>query len=410
MIRTSKVLQALIVALVAAPCSAGAQTPAPAPGLTVAGAIQRAMEANPSIAAARLQRPIDVAGVAVASERPNPELVYEASKETPRQSFAASLPIELGGKRDRRIDLANATMAVGEAELAQLIVQVRNDVRRAYFEAVAAEARVQISQDVRDLAQRARDAANSRVTAGDVPQSDLTQADLALAIGDSDLAAARGEVVATRAELNALLGQPVETPFTFADTLAGGVLPTMQAAVAEATSVNADVQLIDRRIAEQQAKIGLARAMKIPDLAPGGAFTYDAEPEFKYGWRVNFGITLPVFTTHKAGVVVEEATLARLQREREATVAQLSGGIAAALARAGAAREQANSYQTTILPLAQESERQAQAAYAGGQIGLPVLVQSLQTARETRQRGLDAGLAYQRALSDLEKAIGAVAK
>ena len=41
---------------------------------------------------------------AVAGERPNPELAYELSKETPRQSITATLPIELGGKRARRLD------------------------------------------------------------------------------------------------------------------------------------------------------------------------------------------------------------------------------------------------------------------------------------------------------------------
>ena len=46
-------------------------------------------------------------------------------------------------------------------------------------------------------------------------------------------------------------------------------------------------------------------------------------------------------------------------------------------------------------------------AYNAGQIGLPALIQALQLARDTRQRGLDAGLDYQRALADLERAIGA---
>ena len=62
-----------------------AQTPtAPAPGLTLGEAITRALAANPTIAAARLQRPIDVAGVAVARERLNPEVQYETSRSAAR--------------------------------------------------------------------------------------------------------------------------------------------------------------------------------------------------------------------------------------------------------------------------------------------------------------------------------------
>ena len=93
-----------------------------------------------------------------------------------------------------------------------------------------------------------------------------------------------------------------------------------------------------------------------------------------------------------------------------ALVARITGSISAALARATVARDQINRYETSILPLALEAERQAQAAYDGGQISLPVLVQALMTARDTRQRGLQAGLDYQHALTELDRAIGAPIK
>jgi cobalt-zinc-cadmium efflux system outer membrane protein len=118
-------------------------------------------------------------------------------------------------------------------------------------------------------------------------------------------------------------------------------------------------------------------------------------------------ITLPVFTSHRAGVQVEEAELARLRGEREALVARMSGAIAAAVARATAAREQVARYQTEVQPLALEAERQAQVSYSAGQTGLVVLVEALRTARETRQRGLQAAQDFQKALADLEKAVGA---
>jgi cobalt-zinc-cadmium efflux system outer membrane protein len=375
--------------------------------LTLAEATERALSANLSIAAARLQRPIDIARVAVAGERPNPELVYEAERETPRQAVGTTLPIELGGKRRRRIDLANATVAVGDATLARLVADVRRDVRRAYFEAVAAAMRAQIAGDLRALAVQARDAANARVVAGDVPRSDLTMSDLALAASENELVGARGEVAATRAELNVLLGQPADTPLDLSDSLSSGVLTPSAEAVALATEMNVDVQVLDRQIEEQTARVNVAKSLTAPDMSAGASFTYDAEPEFRYGWRAAAGLTLPLFTRHRAGVSAEQATLARLQQERQARVAEIKGGVAAAQARAAAAREQLSRYETTILPLALEAERQAQAAYSGGQIGLPVLVQSLIAARDTRQRGLQAGVDYQRALSELERAIGA---
>jgi outer membrane protein, heavy metal efflux system len=401
-------LSAGIVCLVvtATGASAPRQNPQPPSGLTLTGAIERAVAANPTIAAARLQLPIDQAGAGVAAERLNPELAYEWSRETPRQSIGATVPLELGGKRQRRIDLANATIAVSQAELARLIAEVQNDVRRAYFDVVAADVRVRLAEDVRALSQRARDAANARVTSGDVPRSDLTQADLALAISAAEVVAARGEAAATRAELNALLAQPVDTPLVLANALTDGALPPLDAALALATASNGELKVLDQRIAEQSARLNLARSLTRPDMSAGGAFTYDAEPEFAAGWRVSFAFTVPILSSHKAGVFVEDATLTRLKADRAVVVARMSGGIAAALSRAAAARDQLTGYETTMLPLALEAERQAQAAYDGGQIGLPALVQALQTARETRQRGLQAGLDYQHALADLERAVG----
>jgi cobalt-zinc-cadmium efflux system outer membrane protein len=393
--------------IVAGSATVLAQTPAPADGLTLPAAIERALAANPTIAAARLQRPVGVAGVGVARERPNPELAYESSRDAPRQAIGATLPIELGGKRQARIAAATAAVSVSEADLDRVIAEVRNDVRRAYFAVIAADRRVEFTGELQTLATRARDAARARVQAGDVPQADLTQASLALASSENDVAAARGEAAAARAELNAFLGQPPATTVTLSDAMTPGALMTLDAAVAQATSVNAALQLADRQIEAQTAKVRLAKAEQTPDLTAGTALTYDAEPDFAYGWRLSGAITLPIFTTHRAGVLVEEAELARLKGERDATLARMTGAIAAALARAESARDRVARYDNDILPLALEAERQAEVAYTAGQTGLVALIESLRTARETRQAGLQAAQDFQQALADLELAIGA---
>jgi outer membrane protein, heavy metal efflux system len=392
-------------AAVASTVTGAAQTPQGSP-LTLEQAIARAIEANPAIAAAKLQRPGKLFGVQVAGERPNPELSYEASKETPRQAIGVSLPIELGGKRQRRIDVANAETAVVDADVDRLVAEVSAGVRKTFFDILTADQQAALADDVRALAARARDAASARVTAGDVPRSDLVQAELALIGAEIEVTAARGDAAAARNELNALMGQPPNAPLTVAGSLTTTALPSFDAISALALGASTELKVLDRQIAAQEARRNLAAALRKPDLSLGGAFTYDAEPEFKYGWRANFGVTLPLFTTHRAGYFVEDAELARLKAERVAAAARIGGAIAAALTRASSAREQATRYQTAVLPRATESERMAQDAYAAGQINLPSLIQALQLARESRQRGLQALIDYQRALADLERAAG----
>src|SRR5262245_11211230 len=86
--------------------------------LTLRAAIDQAMAANAMIAAARLRGPINVAELAVASERLNPEGTVEFEKEAPKQAYGVAVPLQLGGKRARRIAVSQATLRLGDAELA----------------------------------------------------------------------------------------------------------------------------------------------------------------------------------------------------------------------------------------------------------------------------------------------------
>jgi cobalt-zinc-cadmium efflux system outer membrane protein len=399
--RRHTALAALIV--LAASALSAQQSPA---SLTLEAARERANAANPTIVAARLRRAVNVAGIGVAKERPNPDLLFEAARDAPKQSLGMSIPIELGGKRARRIDVAQATVLTGDAEVDQIIADVLNDVRRTYFEAVAAERFVTLADDTRTLATRARDAARARFTAGDGSQADVAQAELALAAVDDGLIAARGEAAATKAELNALLGQPVGTPLTFGDDLAAGAIPTLDAALADAGRANRELQVLDRRIAEQEARRNLASAQRKSDLTLGGAATFNAQPDFTFGWKANVGITLPILQSHQAGVAVEEAELARLRAEREALMARITGGVAAALARVSSARDRMTHFQTVTSPLTVDVDRYAQASYTGGQTPLLDLIVLLQQTRDIRKGGITASLEYQVALADLEKAMG----
>jgi len=367
----------------------------------------RAAASNRGFLAAQLQHAVDLAGVDVARERLNPDLSYEYAKETPHQAIAVNFPIETAGKRQHRIDLASATVAVTQADLRRLTIDLRSRVRSAYFAVVAANQRAGLAGDLRALAVRARDAAQARFAAGDVARLEVIQTELALAVVENDVTAARGEIRATVAELNELLALPADGPLALADELGHATLPTLDQAEALAASSNTDLALLDQRLAEQKARRDLAQALRTPDVAAGAAYTYDAQPEFSRGYRFSAGVTIPVFAHYKAAVIVEEAALAKLTAERAATLAQIQAAVAAAIERAAAAREQVRRGETDTLPRAAEVERMAQDAYASGQSGLVVLLQALQFTREVRQRNLDALVQYQTALGDLERAIGA---
>ena len=380
---------------------------APVGSLTLRAAIDRAMAANATLAAARLRGPINLANLAVARERLNPEAAFELEKETPKEAYGLAVPLELGGKRARRIDVAEATIRAGEAELAATVAQVRNDVRRAYFGQLVAEQRLTILREQRDISMRTHDTAQARLDAGDVPRLEVMQAQLALAATENEATAAEGTAAAARAMLNALLAQPLDTPTVLSTTVDETTPLETQPALALAQTASAELISLDRQIEAQRARILLAQALRVPDLIPAFTLTHRAEPEFNWGWRAGAAVTLPLFTSHRAGVLVEQTTLEQLMAQRQATLLRIQGEVTAASQRAQAQRDLFVRYRDQIIPQAQQVEQLAQDAYQLGQTGIGPLLLALQATRDVRLRSLDAIDQFQTALADLERAIGA---
>lgn len=393
-------------ALAQAPCPSPSPAPSPAPGpqITLDQAFALAVANNRAITAACLRRAVDLAGIDVAKERPNPELRYEQSKETPHQSLTAAQPIELGGKRGRRVAVAEAVARTGEAELALAVADVRAQVRRAYYGLAAAQARVTIALDLQALAGRARDAAQERFDAGQIARLEVLQADLLLSQAENEANTQSGEREAARGELNVLIGRAPSEPTQVSEDLSQAALPAPEIAAEAAIAGNAGLAVIDRQAAEAAARAELARAQQTPDPTLEAAATHDAPGEFDWGWRFAVGLTVPLWTRHKAGVRVEEATLAQLHAQREALIQKLEGAVSAALARATVQRQQYLRYRDEILPRSHEVETMAEESYRSGQTGLPALLQALQSAREARARAVQAALDYQAALAELERA------
>jgi len=379
----------------------------PTTRFTYAEALQRALTSNPAIVAALARRAIGAAGVAVAGERLNPEGRVEFDRDEPHQAYSLAIPVELGGKRGKRVAVAEAEAKTAEAEIAQLIVETRNAVRRSYFDRVIAEGRLAVFDDLQSILTRARDAARARFEAGSSPRLEVLQAELELAQAQNESVGARGAATAARAKFNALLGLPVETATTIAPAELEPAI-TLVEAMSRARA-SSELAVLDRRLDEQRARIALAKAMQRPDVTPEGTIEHgfaDDAP-FQTGWRAALAITLPIFTTHKAGLALEEATLKQLEAERNAAELQIGAAVSAAIAVADAQRAQYVRYRDEILPQAIQVETMADDAYRLGQTGIAAYLQALQATRDVRLRFLQAEADLHAALADLEQAIGA---
>ena len=293
--------------------------------LTLDAAITRA--ASPRIGASRRRgwrcpgpppASASPASASIPSCRTNTQRKHRTRRSPPRfrSSLAASasaasiLPTRRWPRRKPRSRRSASTFAIAcAAPISRLVSSNR---------------RVALADDIVGLATRAKDAAQARFNAGDVPRLELVQAELALVESENEASAARGEVRAAAGELNVLArAADRRSRSSWPTVSSGGALPSLESAMAVATGANADLLVLDRQIAEQTARRDLAIALKRSDLTAGAAYTFDAQPEFSHGYRASVALTVPLFTRHNAAVQVEDAELARLKSAREATATEL---------------------------------------------------------------------------------------
>src|SRR5881397_3633147 len=99
--------------------SAGQTAPAAVPltPLTYEAALDLATSRNLGLEAARRQRAIREAAIRTARQIPNPEVSFEASRDVPHQIATFSLPVEIGGKRSRRVDLAKEELTLADVDV-----------------------------------------------------------------------------------------------------------------------------------------------------------------------------------------------------------------------------------------------------------------------------------------------------
>lgn len=376
--------------------------------LTFAEALRLAVATSPDVAAAEKAVEAARAGIAVARQVPNPDLTVERAKETPHDAATLAFPLETGGKRSRRVALAEASTRLAEAELQRVTLAARQGVRRTYFALAGAERQAAVREQQARSAARIRDAAQARFETGDRPRLDVVQAALALAQAEVDVDAARGAAAGARASLAVLVGRPANAPLALGDGLEGQPpLPPAQALTSIALGSSAELVRLQQQVEEQTAKVELARAARVPDLTLAPTVTHDSPPEFLWGWRAAVTLAVPLFHNHGAEVDVERRTLEQRQAELDGARRRLEGELARALAVAESAQRVALVYRDQILPQTEEVERMAEDSYRSGQTGLEVLLQALSATRETRAKAIQAGLDYQAALADLEQAMGA---
>lgn len=383
---------------------AAAQT---APGLTYSQALELARTRNLGIEAARRIRAVREAAIRTAGQRPNPAVGFEATQDAPHQTLTFDLPVELGGRRSRRIDLATEEVSLADAELQTEFRIMRRELREAFYSLVAADERVQLAEDVVDISRRLRDAAQARFEAGAAPRLEVLQADLGVTRAETDLELARSIRVGFQAGLNSVLNFPPQQTTTVSGSLADSVQPmTFEAALAQALTSNVDLVTLDRQIAVEQRRIDLLKAERTPTPVFSVRGLFNNPPEFNAGIGAGVNVDVPVFARNQGPIAESVATAAQLRAKREDTRRDVENSLYAIVTRLDARRRQVEAYAQRLVPTASNLETLAEESYRAGRTSVLGVLDAQRSLRDLRRDALQAALDLQLSLAELEEILG----
>jgi len=389
-----------------APQSAAAAAAEP---LSLAKAIELALEGNPEVAAAKRQWEATEGQVLQGRSRPNPELAYsleDTRSKTRTQSWQLNLPVELGGKRAARTKAAEKTREQAQAQLAELQATVRANVAAAYFDVLTAQERLVLARDSAALAKSSTDTVSKRVAAGKVSPVEESKARVAEAGVRVELAQAASEQRNALSRLFALLGR-IDAPYTVLEGKAENLpsvpsLADLQPLISSAPGVVLARIEVDRR----KALTALEQSKRVPDVTVSVGMQRSNETQRNV---LLFGVSvpLPVFDRNQGNLLEALKLEDKARDELQAATVRLHSEVAQARERLSTITAEVQSLQQDVLPGAKSAYDAATIGFENGKFNFLEVLDAQRTYFTAKSQYLKALGEAHRAAADIDRLLGA---
>ena len=389
-----------------APQSAAAAAAEP---LSLAKAIELALEGNPEVAAAKRQWEATEGQVLQGRSRPNPELAYsleDTRSKTRTQSWQLNLPVELGGKRAARTKAAEKTREQAQAQLAELQATVRANVAAAYFDVLTAQERLVLARDSAALAKSSTDTVSKRVAAGKVSPVEESKARVAEAGVRVELAQAASEQRNALSRLFALLGR-IDTPFTVLEGKAENLpsvpsLADLQPLISSAPGVVLARIEVDRR----KALTALEQSKRVPDVTVSVGMQRSNETQRNV---LLFGVSvpLPIFDRNQGNLLEALKLEDKARDELQAATVRLHSEVAQARERLSTIIAEVQSLKQDVLPGAKSAYDAATIGFENGKFNFLEVLDAQRTYFTAKSQYLKALGEAHRAAADIDRLLGA---
>ena len=382
----------------------------PTTELTLADAVRLASRDNPTLRAKQLELRTARANEVTAGLRPNPTASYLAEQfggnaSEQQHTVTLSQPIELGGKRQRRLDSARAATRVTVEEIGDVQRQTILDVKRTFVDVLVAQSALGLADaNLRTLDEVER-LQRLRVARGDLSELELTRVQVQRYAFERDAADARQAIDGARIKLRALVGADAVAPeFTVLGELEyRDVRLDRDELVRAALDARPDLRAAEAGREKARADQALARANAWWDVSPQVEYQRIGPDNF-FGF--GFSVPLRIFDRNQGEITRTTAEIERADALRRAAALQVVSDVDTALSVVATETKKVGMLQSVYVPKAQSARDTIEFAYRRGAVPLLDFLDAQRTYRETAVEQVKALGNYWSALYQLEAAVG----
>lgn len=378
--------------------------------------LQRIREARALLTFTRAdQYPFIDGSGSVSRERPS-KILFPGSDTSNNYALSANLSFEvdLWGKLRRATEAAQADLLATEASYRNVTISLVSNVASVYFLLRDLDARLQVARDTVYGRRESLGIIQARFDKGTVPELDVNQAQVELAIAEAAVSAFERESVQAENALQFLLGRnpgPVQRGLALKQQVLPSDIPA--GLPSELLQRRPDLVLAEERLVAETARIGVAEALRYPSIGLTGSLGLlsddfsDLTDSDARTWNLGGGLFAPIFNSGKLKAQAEgqRARAEQAMSTYESTLLQAFREVEDALVAIRTYHAEHAARQRQAIA-ARNAARLSRARYDGGVVDYLEVLDSERSQFNAELEESSTQREYLNAIVELYKALG----
>ena len=400
----------LLIFLIALPLAAIAADKG-GESIALADALAHTLRGSPELAAYNFELRAAEARILQAGLRANPELSLDLENPTGsgplkngdqmQNTLTLSQLIELGGKRPARIFEAETWRAMVEWEFQVKRVEVLKATTLAFIDALAAQRRLELAEEVVKVSGEAVALTEQRVGVGKASAVESIRAKVAVSSARIEVEQARRDIATARGNLAAQWGAKEAVFGVVRGDLGQHTgAPSLQT-LRQRLLGNPDLARWTAEREKREAALAKQQTLARPDitLMAGPRMIGKGEDAT---FAAGFSIPLPISNRNQGNIAEAQANLAKLSEEKRAAEARAFAALNEAFQKLTGASREIAILEESVIPGAQDAEKQLNDGYAAGRFTQFEVLDARRTLNTARVQQLRALADFQKARAELD--------